>query len=155
MQPRAVVQRWRRSVDQRAAGGPVVECSAQSSFVLLVSWPSWVLIGGPTHPAACWQAVSPLALLAFWHHVALHDALPDLLQALRDALFSRWVQLGPRFFSSADLPAASAPALAQTHADLTNYLATVLGPLRLEFLPEALANYRKLGDPNSGDSSLS
>ena len=45
-----------------------------------------------------------------------------------------------------------APALAQAHADLATYLATVLvglfDPARLELLPEALADYRKLGDPN-------
>ena len=52
----------------------------------------------------------------------------------------------------ADLPAAIAPALAQAHADLATYLATVLvglfDPARLELFPEALADYRKLGDPN-------
>ena len=45
-----------------------------------------------------------------------------------------------------------APALAQTHADLATYLAAVIvdlfDPARLELLPEALADYRKLGDPN-------
>ena len=38
------------------------------------------------------------------------------------------------------------------HADLATYLATVLvglfDPARLKLLPEALADYRKLGDPN-------
>ena len=52
----------------------------------------------------------------------------------------------------ADLPTAIAPALAQPHADLATYLATVLvglfDPARLELLPDALADYRRLGDPN-------
>ena len=51
----------------------------------------------------------------------------------------------------AELPAACAPAIAQAHADLATYLAAVLvglfDPARLELLPEALADYRKLGDP--------
>ena len=50
------------------------------------------------------------------------------------------------------LPAACAPALARAHADLATYLATVIIGLfdlaRLEVLPEALADYQKLGDPN-------
>ena len=52
----------------------------------------------------------------------------------------------------AQLPAACAPALAQAHADLATYLATVIvglfDPARLGLVPEALADDRKLGDPN-------
>ena len=52
----------------------------------------------------------------------------------------------------ADLPKAIAPALAQAHADLATYLATVIvglfDPARLALLPEALVDYRRLGDPN-------
>ena len=51
----------------------------------------------------------------------------------------------------AQLPAACAPALARAHADLATYLATLIVGLfdqaRLAALPEALADYQKLGDP--------
>ena len=51
----------------------------------------------------------------------------------------------------AQLPAACAPALVRAHADLATYLATLIVGLfdqaRLAALPEALADYQKLGDP--------
>ena len=52
----------------------------------------------------------------------------------------------------AQLPAACAPALVRAHADLATYLATLIVGLfdqaRLAALPEALADYQKLGDPD-------
>ena len=49
------------------------------------------------------------------------------------------------------LPAACAPALEQAHADLATYLAMLIVGLfdqaRLAALPEALADYQKVGDP--------
>ena len=49
------------------------------------------------------------------------------------------------------LEADCEPALAQAHADLATYLATILvglfDPARLALLPDALADFRGLGDP--------
>ena len=51
----------------------------------------------------------------------------------------------------AQLPDACAPALARAHVDLATYLATLMvglfDPARLAALPEALADFQKLGDP--------
>ena len=53
----------------------------------------------------------------------------------------------------AQLPAACAPALARAHFDLATCLATIIVCLfdhaRLAALPEALADYQKLGDPTA------
>ena len=53
----------------------------------------------------------------------------------------------------AQLPDACAPALARAHADLATYLATLVvglfDPARLAALPEALADFQKLGDPTT------
>ena len=60
------------------------------------------------------------------------------------------LKLAQRGCLEADFPTTIEPTLAQAHADLATYLATVLvglfDPARLALLPEALADYRSLGD---------
>ena len=79
-------------------------------------------------------------------------ALAPARTLVRVPYLEHLLTLVQRGCAPADLPTAIAPALAQAHADLATYLATVLAglfdPARLELLPEALADYRSLGDPN-------
>ena len=81
--------------------------------------------------------------------IVAHGHVPQFEPGL-DGLWATQplLALVQRGCDQADFPTAIAPALAQAHADLATYLATVLvglfGPARLDLLPEALADNRSL-----------
>ena len=78
-------------------------------------------------------------------------ALAPARTLVRVPYLEHLLALVQRGCEQADSHTASEPAFAQAHADLATYLATILvglfDPARLALLPEALADYRSLGDP--------
>ena len=78
-------------------------------------------------------------------------ALAPARTLVRVPYWEHLLHLAQRGCLEADFHTASEPALAQAHADLATYLATILvglfDPARLALLPDALAGFRSLGDP--------